>query len=75
MNSFPSKETVTRLREQYPKGCRVELVQIDVSGRGVLSMLGWAVVYPEEMGTPVLDRQFTGTAMATWSGIARLWSA
>ena len=35
---------------------------IEVSGRGVLSMLSWAVVYPEEMGTPVLDRQFTGTA-------------
>jgi len=35
---------------------------IDVSGRGVLSMLGWAVVYPEDMGTPVLDRPFFGTA-------------
>lgn len=29
MNNFPSKETVTRLREQYPKGCRVELVQMN----------------------------------------------
>jgi hypothetical protein len=35
---------------------------IEVSGRGVLSMLGWAVVYPEEMGSPVLDRPFFGTA-------------
>ena len=35
---------------------------IEVSGRGVLAMLGWAVVYPEEMGTPVLDRPFVGTA-------------
>ena len=35
---------------------------IEVSGRGVLSMLNWAVVFPEEMGTPVLDRPFTGTA-------------
>ena len=35
---------------------------IEVSGRGVLAMLGWAVVYPEEMGTPVLDRLFFGTA-------------
>ncbi len=35
---------------------------IEVSGRGVLSMLGWAVVYPEKMGTPVLDRPFYGTA-------------
>jgi len=29
MNNFPSKETVKRLREQYPQGCRVELVQMD----------------------------------------------
>jgi len=35
---------------------------IEVSGRGVLAMLGWAVVYPEEMGTPALDRPFFGTA-------------
>lgn len=35
---------------------------IEVSGRGVLSMLNWAVVYPEDMGSPVLDRAFTGTA-------------
>lgn len=35
---------------------------IEVSGRGVLAMLGWAVVYPEDMGTPVLDRPFFGTA-------------
>ena len=35
---------------------------IEVSGRGILTMLGWAVVYPDEMGTPVLDRPFVGTA-------------
>ena len=27
-NSFPSKETVDRLRAQYPPGCRVELVSM-----------------------------------------------
>ena len=26
---FPSKETVERIRKQYPDGCRVELVQMD----------------------------------------------
>jgi len=35
---------------------------IEVSGRGVLSMLGWAVVYPENLADPVLDRSFSGTA-------------
>lgn len=29
MNRFPSNETVKRLREQYPKGCRVELVRMN----------------------------------------------
>ena len=26
---FPSKETVERIRSQYPKGTRVELIQMD----------------------------------------------
>lgn len=35
---------------------------IAVSGRGVLSLLDRAVVYPENLGQPQLDRIFTGTA-------------
>ena len=26
---FPRKETVERIREQYPTGCRVELIHMD----------------------------------------------
>ena len=26
MNNFPSQETVERIRERYPVGCRVELI-------------------------------------------------
>lgn len=29
MNKFPSMETVKWLREQYPCGCRIELVHMD----------------------------------------------
>ena len=29
MNKFPSKETVERLRRQYPQGTHVELVQMN----------------------------------------------
>lgn len=29
MNGFPSRETVALLRQQYPVGCRVELVCMD----------------------------------------------
>lgn len=28
-NGFPSRETVERVRKMYPKGTRVELVQMD----------------------------------------------
>ncbi len=35
---------------------------ISINGRGVLSMLNWAVVYPEDMANLILDREFTGTA-------------
>ena len=29
MNKFPSKETVERLRKEYPRGTRVELVRMN----------------------------------------------
>ena len=29
MNNFPSHETVERIRERYPVGCRVELVYMN----------------------------------------------
>ena len=29
MNSFPSKETVERIRKQYPVGTRVELLKME----------------------------------------------
>lgn len=29
MNGFPSKEIVERLRQQYPKGTRVELISMN----------------------------------------------
>jgi hypothetical protein len=29
MNGFPKRETVERLRQEYPAGCRVELVRMD----------------------------------------------
>ena len=29
MNNFPSRETVERIRKQYPEGCRVELFRME----------------------------------------------
>ena len=29
MNNFPPRDTVERIRRQYPSGCRVELIRMD----------------------------------------------
>jgi len=29
MNDFPSRQTVERIKDNYPAGCRVELVQMN----------------------------------------------
>ena len=29
MNNIPSRDTIIRLRKQYPKGCRVELIRMN----------------------------------------------
>ena len=29
MENFPNRKTVAKLREKYPEGCRVELVEMD----------------------------------------------
>jgi len=54
-NSFPSRETVERLRQQYPKGTRVELVSMNdpytklkPGDRGTVSMV-------DDIGTVFVD--------------------
>ena len=46
MNGFPSREVVERLRQQYPKGTRVELIsmndlytQLNPGDRGTVTMV------------------------------------
>jgi len=56
MNRFPSKETVERLRKQYPHGCRVELVRMNDP---------YARLTPGEKGTvDFIDD--TGTIFCNW---------
>lgn len=54
-SSFPSSETVNRLREQYPKGTRVELISMNdpyaklkPGDRGTVSMV-------DDIGTVFVD--------------------
>lgn len=56
MNKFPSNETVNRLRKQYPKGCRVELVQMNDP---------YSKLKPGDQGTvDFIDD--TGTIFCSW---------
>ena len=54
--SFPSKETVERLRREYPAGTRVELVSMNDP---------WSKVKPGDMGT-VLGVDDIGSLLMRW---------
>lgn len=56
MNKFPSKETVEWLRRQYPRGCRVELVQMNDP---------YSLLKPGDKGT-VDFVDDTGTIFCSW---------
>lgn len=56
MNKFPSKETVERLRKQYPHGTRVELVRMNDP---------YAKLRPGDKGTADFIDD-TGTIFCLW---------
>lgn len=56
MNKFPSKETVERLRKQYPSGTRVELVRMNDP---------YSKLKPRDKGT-VDFVDDTGTIFCSW---------
>jgi hypothetical protein len=56
MNNFPSKETVERLRKQYPSGTRVELVHMNDP---------YSKLRPGDQGT-VDFVDDTGTIFCSW---------
>ena len=55
-NSFPSRETVERVRKMYPAGCRVQLVQMDDP---------YSRLKPDDKGT-VRTVDDTGTIFVEW---------
>ena len=55
-NSFPSRETVERVRKMYPKGCRVKLVSMDDP---------YSSLKPGDIGT-VRFVDDTGTVFVSW---------
>jgi len=49
-NNFPSRETVERIRKQYPVGCRVELLRMDDVGAPPIGTKG-TVRYVDDIGS------------------------
>ena len=50
MNNFPSRETVERIRKQYPVGTRVELLRMDDVGAPPIGTKG-TVRYVDDIGS------------------------
>ena len=50
-NSFPSKETVERLRAMYPKGCRVELIDMSDPYSKLKPGAQGVVIFVDDIGT------------------------
>jgi len=61
-NQFPSRETVNRIREQYPAGTRVELISMDDP---------YTKLSPGDKGT-VTHVDDTGTIFCRWDSGSRL---
>ena len=55
-NGFPSRETVARVRQMYPAGCRVELISMDDP---------YSKLKPGDRGT-VRSVDDTGTVFVKW---------
>ncbi len=49
-NNFPSRETVERIRKQYPVGCRVELLRMDDDQAPPIGTKG-TVRYVDDIGS------------------------
>lgn len=49
-NNFPSRETVERIRKQYPVGCRVELIRMDDAQAPPIGTKG-TVRYVDDLGS------------------------
>jgi len=49
-NNFPSRETVERIRKQYPVGCRMELLSMDDAQAPPIGTKG-TVRYVDDIGS------------------------
>lgn len=49
-NNFPLRETVERIRKQYPVGCRVELLRMDDAQAPPIGTKG-TVRYVDDLGS------------------------
>ena len=71
MYGYPKRETVERLRAMYPKGARVELIEMDDPYRDMPSGLKGTVVAVDDIGT-VHIRWDNGSSLGAAYGVDRI---
>lgn len=66
MENFPNRKTVAKLREKYPEGCRVELVEMDDKYAPPVGTKG-TVSFVDDTGSVFVDWD-TGSGLAVVYG-------
>ena len=64
---FPRKETVERLRQEYPAGCRVELLRVDDPQAPPAGTMG-TVIWVDDSGS-IMVRWDTGGSLNVLYGV------
>lgn len=71
MYGYPKRETVERLRAMYPKGARVELIEMDDPYRDMPPGLRGTVMAVDDIGT-VHIRWDNGSSLGAAYGVDRI---
>ena len=71
MYGYPKRETVERLRAMYPKGARVELIEMDDPYRDIPPGLRGTVMAVDDIGT-VHIRWDNGSSLGAAYGVDRI---
>lgn len=72
MYGYPKRETVERLRAMYPKGARVELIEMDDPYRDMPPGLKGTVVAVDDIGTVHIAWD-NGSNLGAAYGVDRIW--
>lgn len=71
MNGFPSRDAVERMKKMYPKGSRVELIEMDDPYRQMPAGLQGTVYAVDDIGT-VHVKWDNGSTLGAAYGVDRI---